>query len=149
MNYDIHPAYKDMIDHDWMWSDINHIKGSYDSYPLPVGGFLVAVTLEMKWTEDFKWSKLDEQFQLDGMLWYEITDPDGVALYSKIGVPYGSGFHKGGKLMDEPLPNLNSAQPYMLHLPKYGPDIIVTTLRYQVLSQHQAELNRQKRENSR
>lgn len=129
--------YAKQIDYDWMFSEVEYFDGTYDRVHLRPGGFIAGLCIEvnMKRADEkgWTWNKLPQENQASGELHYELTDINQQSLYGKFVVPYGMGFHRGGQMMRAPLPNLNSACPYILELQRGGPDIIVTTFKYQIL----------------
>ncbi|HEX4661891.1 MAG TPA: hypothetical protein VH307_31230 [Streptosporangiaceae bacterium] len=76
---------------------------------LPVGGWLAGVGVAVESLVGWEYNLNDY-----GVVRAEITDVDGSGLYGEFVIRIGYGFHQGGILFPEPIPNMNAAQPYVL-----------------------------------
>jgi hypothetical protein len=94
-------------------------------YTLRPGGWLIAVMAEIDTTKPAWHEGLGEKYESE----VEITDySGGRALYGKFTIWHGRGFHKGGIVFDEPLPNIDTANPYVLETREFTPPLIVHSL---------------------
>jgi hypothetical protein len=92
--------------------------GRTNMITLPVGGYLVAVSAEVDLHAGWP-GYVDRENNIRA----EITNWDEVALYGDFEIAHVYGFHKGGVLFPEPLPNVNSACPYVVKLSDNAPPL--------------------------
>jgi hypothetical protein len=104
-------------DYEAVHVDRYNMGGEYTEYMIPPTGFLAAVGVML----------LDYGSSPEPMD-FEITGPDHVALFGKFTVHTELGFHKGGVMFPEPIPNMNVAVPYILVAPSGHPRLEITTV---------------------
>jgi hypothetical protein len=84
----------------------------YSQLMLAPGGWLIAVTVQLDRRDgNFRWP---EGFDLNEPLHIEVTEANGTPLYGGFDIDIHNGYDQGGIVFDEPLPNVNTATPYML-----------------------------------
>jgi hypothetical protein len=86
----------------------------YDTMYLIPGGWLIAVTVQIdRGRRDFAWP---EGMPRNEPLHFEVTDGSlGAALYGSFDVNHHIGYDQGGIVFDEPLPNVDTTMPYVIH----------------------------------
>lgn len=92
------------------------VRAEYDTFYLPPTGHLCDVLVETNLAGP--WYKNDVRC--------EITDCDQIGLFADFTIPSGSGYHCGGVRFKEPVPNVNSATPYVLRFLDEHPDVRVS-----------------------
>lgn len=100
-------------DREWLAIDEQVVPANCDRYYLTPGGWLAGISATVRTFDGWERNRSDRA-DLDGIVRVEVTDPDDVGLYGRFVIPIATGYHKGGVLFPELLPNLNSAFPYVL-----------------------------------
>lgn len=105
---------------------MDRFRAEYESYVLPPGGWLVAVTVQVdRQRPDFTWP---EGMNRNEPLHIEITDGAYTPLFGGFDIDCHTGFDQGGIAFEEPLPNLNTACPYVLRIEGAHPHLLVYTV---------------------
>ena len=112
-----------MVEPDWTQAiaETFTLPENADWWPLPVGGYLLAVSLRAH-------GDLPQGTDVNFRAEYEITEPNGAALHERIQWQYQ--LPACGCAFAEPLPNMNSASPYTLTRvqPQETPPLSVTVV---------------------
>lgn len=115
------------LDREWLVVEQDRAPVNCDKWALRPGGYLTAVSAEVESVDGWT-SPRSERADLDGILRVKLTNWEESALYGRFMIPFGQGFHKGGVLLPEPLPNFNSAVPYVLHFIDKPPALRIFTV---------------------
>lgn len=114
-------------DREWLIVDELYVPANADSVCLPVCGWLAGISATVRTFDDWVRPRSDNP-DLDGIIRVEITDCNDSALYGRFTIPVGRGYHKGGVLLPEPIPDMNSAFPYFLRFRDRPPALHVFKL---------------------
>jgi hypothetical protein len=114
------------INRDWAHLEFEfRLPAGISKHTLRPGGWLIAVMAEIDTTLPAWGEGQREKYESE----VEITDySGGQALYGKFTIRHGIGYYKGGIVFDEPLPNMDTANPYILETREFTPPLIVHSL---------------------
>jgi hypothetical protein len=105
---------------------IDRFPAEYDSYAIPPGGWLVAVTAQFdRQRADYS---IPDDMERNKPIHIEITDTNGAALHGGFDIDWHIGYDQGGIVFLEPLPNVSTAHPYILQVKSAHPHLLVYSL---------------------